>query len=453
MALLGTNLWSWVLRRSVLPLGAKLFRQNISKELAFLEAAQWWDASRIRDLQEQRLRRLLRIAYDEVPFYRSLFDKAGMSWKDIRSREDLAALPVVTKAMLRSEYPHGTTRNTGFPIYEARSSGSTGDNFCVYEDSETAGVYRAFFMLGLTWAGWRIGEPHLQTGMTLQRSLDRKLKDWLFRCSYVSAFDLSDVNLDSVINLMDRRRISHLWGYPGSLYYIAKRARMHGWDRPLTSIVTWGDNLYPHYRETIESVYQTKVFDTYGCGEGIQIAAQCGKAAHYHINALNVIVELVDEKGQNVPPGQPGRVVLTRLHPGPMPLIRYSVGDVAVASTATSCPCGRHLEILDSIQGRDTDVVLTPSGNRLIVHFFTGILEHFAEIQHFQIIQSQRSMIEVRIVPTQKAGSLSVLAARIEDALKQKGLTEMDIHVKPMAEIPPAASGKRRFVINQIAHS
>jgi hypothetical protein len=62
-------------------------------------------------------------------------------------------------------------------------------------------------------------------------------------------------------------------------------------------------------------------------------------------------------------------------------------------------------------------------------------------------------MIEVRIVPTQKAGSLSVLAARIEDALKQKGLTEMDIHVKPMAEIPPAASGKRRFVISQIAHS
>ncbi len=434
----------------ILPGGAILFRQNVARELAFIEEAQWWDPDRIRELQQERLQRLIKVAYEEVPFYRSLFVRAGLTWEDVRSLDDLALLPVVTKSMLRSEYPAGTTRKTAFPTYEVRSSGSTGANFCVQEDSETAANYRAFFMLALGWAGWRIGEPHMQTGMTLDRSLDRRLKDFFFRCSYVSAFDLSNTNLDTALDTLERKSIRFLWGYPGSLYYLARRAAERGWSRPLVSAVTWGDNLYPHYRSMIESVFQTKVFDTYGCGEGIQIAAQCGYRSHYHVNSLNVIVELLGGDGKPVERGQAGHVVLTRLHPGPMPLIRYAVGDIAIRGASASCPCGRHLELLDCIEGRDTDVVFTPSGNRLIVHFFTGILEHFSEVREFQVVQPDHDSIVVRVVVTDPAASHRELPERISAAFRAKGLTDLSVAVHRVAEIPPAASGKRRFVISHL---
>src|SRR5215470_1135646 len=96
-------------------------------------------------------------------------DEARVQPGDVQRPEDLRSLPIVTKDMLRRGYPHLTTRSTAMKTYEESSSGSTGKNFFVIEDFETAGWYRASFMLALEWAGWTIGESHLQTGITPDR--------------------------------------------------------------------------------------------------------------------------------------------------------------------------------------------------------------------------------------------------------------------------------------------
>src|SRR5262249_8455988 len=139
------------------------------ERLSFLEKAQWWEPERLHNHRDSSLSMLMKVAYEEVPFYRSLMDKARVRPEQIRRVEDLQRIPIVTKDMLRAGYPHLTTRNTGFKTYEEGSSGSTGKNFRVREDFATAGWYRASFMLALEWAGWTIGESHLQTGITPDR--------------------------------------------------------------------------------------------------------------------------------------------------------------------------------------------------------------------------------------------------------------------------------------------
>lgn len=445
-ASLGTEL----LERALLPLGDRLVGQRMMARLRFLRQAQWWDAERLKEERQRRLRELVDVAYREVPFYRSLFEEAGVRPADIRAPEDLARLPPATKAALRAGYPHQTTRDTGQRTHESCSSGSTGANFCVREDPETAGWHRASFLLAMEWSGWRLGEPHLQTGMTLKRGLVKGAKDRLLRCSYVSAFDLSDAALDRSLEILDGKRIEHLRGYPGSLYYLARRALEKGWNRPLRGIVTWGDSLYAHYRETIERAFGARVLDTYGIGEGMQVSAQCEEHGLYHIHALDVIVECVDDAGHPVPPGQTGHLLLTRLHAGPMPLIRYRVGDLGILTTK-ACPCGRGFAAIagmESIQGRETDVVVTPSGNRLIVHFFTGILNHFPEIESFQVVQEDPRSILVRVVPD--TGYSEATPPRIVAALRKKG-ADLEIEVDTVDEIPTAPSGKRRFVVSRVA--
>jgi phenylacetate-CoA ligase len=439
--------WSWLLRHVILPAGDVAFGQGLMRRLRFLERAQWWDPERLGVHREQALKSLLKIADQEVPFYRDLMHNAGIKPGELSRSRDLRDLPIVTKGMLRAAYPHNTTRSTGQSTYDVSSSGSTGTNFWVKEDAETAGSYRAPFLLALEWAGWRIGEPHLQTGMTLSRSRDRKLKDSLLRCHYVAAFDLSDSHLDVALDLLERYRIEHLWGYPGSLYCLAQRAQKRGWNRSLRSAVTWGDNLYSHYRQTIERAFGTRVFDTYGCGEGMQVAAQCGTGNTYHVHTPDVVVECLDDDGHPVGPGQLGNLILTRLHPGPMPLIRYQVGDVGVMGGTRICECGRGYEIMESIQGRDTDMVMTPSGNRLIVHFFTGVLEHFPEIDSFQVVQEHIDSIVVRVVPA--AGFSKDTAATMVRRLQEKGALDLDIDVEVVTEIPLPPSGKRRFVLSK----
>ena len=438
---------SWILRNLILPAGDLTFGHKMMSRLRFLEKAQWWNPPRLDELRKSALQSLIRTAYQEVPFYSDLMQKSRVRPEDVVTPEDLRKIPIVTKKMLRSAYPHLTTRVTGGKVYESCSSGSTGENFCVKEDAETAGWYRASFLLALQWTGWRIGESHVQTGMTLHRSIDKRLKDRVLRCNYVSAYDLSDSKLDQTLEILERKRISHLWGYPGSLYYLAQRARKKGWNRSLRSIVTWGDNLYSRYRREIEAAFGTRVYDTYGCGEGIHIAAQCGAQNTYHTHDLDVIVECVDDDGRAVPPGETGHLLLTRLHPGPMPLIRYQVGDLGIMGDKL-CECGRGYGVMHSIEGRDTDVVITPQGNRLIVHFFTGVLEHFSEIETFQVSQQKVDSITLRVVPTKNFGEST--ARRIVAKLQERGAGDLRIDIELVDHLPLAPSGKRRFVISDM---
>jgi len=102
-----------------------------------------------------------------------------------------------------------------------------------------------------------------------------------------------------------------------------------------------------------------------------------------------------------------------------------------------------------SIEGRDTDVVVTPSGNRLIVHYFTGILEFFSEVDSFQVVQYAPDAIALRLVVRQDFSADT--AQRIVDLLKGHGAEDLRIEIELVDEIPLTPAGKRRFVINQVA--
>lgn len=441
---------AWMLRNIILPLGDVVTGQYMMKRLKFLEEAQWWDSERLHLYRNNLLSSLINISYQEVAFYRERMDIAGIKPSDIRCFEDLQKLPIVTKDDLRTGFPNKVTRKTGQKTYLACTSGSTGKNFCVVEDAQTAGWYRATFMLELEWAGWTIGEPHLQTGMTPNRSLDRRLKDYFLNCHYISAFDLSDEKLDANLDLIEKYNIKHLWGYAGSLFLLAKRAQQMGWNQPLSTVISWGDMLYQQYRTTIESTFQTRVIDTYGCSEGMQISSQCKEQQTYHIHTLDVCTEFVNDIGDAVADGVPGNIIVTRLHPGPMPLIRYKIGDIGTPITK-KCLCGRGYDTMEGVQGRDTDIILTPSGNRLIAHYFTGILEHFPEIDSFQVFQENIESIILRILPSQKLEKDKV--REIIEALKSKGANDLLIEIEQVKFMPLPSSGKRRFIVSTLAQN
>ena len=83
---------------------------------------------------------------------------------------------------------------------------------------------------------------------------------------------------------------------------------------------------------------------------------------------------MLDENGKEVVDGEIGNVVVTCLDNFLMPLIRYDVGDLAVKKTKNSCKCGRSMPQLDSIVGRNTDIIYTPKEKALIVQFLLQFL-------------------------------------------------------------------------------
>jgi phenylacetate-CoA ligase len=443
------SLYSSICKNILLPVADIASRNSTMKLYDFYSKSQWWDLRQLNDYQDALLRETIRTAYQEVPFYRELYDNCNVDIKDVVTTNDLTQLPIVTKDMLRAAYPFKCTRDSGWPWREYCTSGSSGKPFAVRVDNLTMSGARALMLLRAEYSGWNIGDPFLQTGMTLNRGLVKKAKDILMRVEYVSAFNLSDSILDNYLRLIEDRKLDYVMGYAGSLFCLAERAGQVGFNRSMKGFVSWGDNLYSHYREKIEAVFHSRVTDTYGCGEGVQIAAQCGmKNGAYHIFMPHVAVEIVDDEGFPVKTGEIGNIVITRLDAGAMPLLRYKIGDIGRKGADDSCPCGRGLETLSKIEGRDTDIIITPNGNRLIVHFFTGIFEYYQSIDTFKVTQEKPGEIIVELVIN--SDFKEEHWTELKKEILEKGDPDLEIHLKLVNEIPLEKSNKRRFVISKL---
>lgn len=443
-----SSIYNKICEKLILPVGDIVTQQSITKLYKFYDKSQWWSRERLVDLQNKKLRNTVKDAYQNTRLYRELFDGAGVKPGDISNVEDLQKIPVVTKEILRQYYPDRSSIQKDIKVSQFSTSGSTGAPFTVFLDNHSVSDSRALMLHRATYSGWKIGDGYLQTGMTLDRGVVKNFKDRLLKVIYVSAFDLSEHVLDEYLRAISHNKCRYIMGYASSLYLIAIRAKEVGFNCRINGIVSWGDNMYPHYRKEIEDQFGCKVTDTYGCGEGIQVAAQCQESdGSYHVFMPHVVVEYA-QNGIHVPNGELGEIVLTRLHAGAMPLIRYKVGDMGRADVRSECACGRGLEMMKSIEGRASDIIVTPNGNRLIVHFFTGIFEYAIHIETFQVVQEEKDKIKVRIVPKSEFNEEEWF--RLKEEIRTKGDSDLGIELEVVDKIPLEKSNKRRFVISRI---
>ena len=438
-----------VCHRLVLPLADVALRLRVSPRFRELLDLQWQTREEIDLYRGDRIRRLIDFAAARVPFYRDFFREQGLSPEDIRTVADLGKLPVIGKVRIARAAggPQGGQDARG-KVYEMKSSGSTGEQTTVLLDNDCMEEVFATQLLFWSWGGFADGGSRTSRPACPSSAVRcRSLKDFVFRCSYSAASHLGDAELDQIVRKLERKRIRWIFGYASSVYVIARYARELGRQIELDGIFTWGDSLFPHYRELIEEVFRCRVFDCYGLGEGLQCASQCDRHDALHEAMHGVIVEIVDSDGQACPEGELGSVVVTRLTPGPMPLIRYDTGDVA-SFVAGDCSCGRKLRRISRIQGRNTDIVTTPAGDRLIVHFFTQIFEHTPEIAQFQVRQEEPESIAILYIPG--PGFNAGVTEKVERQILEKCRFPLTIEFRKVDEIPLQKSNKRRFVISSV---
>lgn len=417
------------------------------RHLAFYETSQYWPAERLQAEQDRLVRDVVAAAYNGCRFYRDLYDQAGVKPADIRGAGDLPKLPMVDKSMLRAAYPDRVTLPSRYRCREYSTSGSTGNPFTLLLDDDTMARARALMLLRTLYAGWRFGEPIFQTGMAVKRGILKALKDRLLRITYRSAFDLSPSVLDGYLDLIAKRKPVCLTGYAQSIFLLAQRALQTGHKLNVRSAVTWGSNLLPQFRQTIREAFDCEAYDSYGVGEGMQIAAQSIHSKGFmHQFCLHVAAELVD-RGLPVPAGERGEIVLTRLNSGAMPLIRYRVGDVGRAAVEPVETGGINLPLWLGIDGRTSDIIRTPSGNQLIVEFFFGIMQYAPTISLFQVVQIDPGVLNFKIVVTSEFQYSDW--DRVASEILAKGDPALKLNVELVPDIPLEPTGKRRYIINQ----
>ncbi|HVN28120.1 MAG TPA: AMP-binding protein, partial [Candidatus Binataceae bacterium] len=187
-----------------------------------------------------------------------------------------------------------------------------------------------------------------------------------------------------------------LYAYPVNFEGLAQV--FEGEHRPLPSlrkIFSGSEVLDDSLREKLTRTFGVAAADNYGSTEAF-LAWEC-PAGSYHINAEHVIVEVVDDDGNPVAPGAFGRVLVTTLQNRLMPLVRYEIGDYAIA-TDRVCGCGRTLPCIGKIIGRGVNLFIDKDGKRFVPWDLFRPLKDRPWIRQYQIAQTARDRFRIRYV-------------------------------------------------------
>ena len=167
-----------------------------------------------------------------------------------------------------------------------------------------------------------------------------------------------------------------------------------------------------------------------------------------HITTEDIIVEIVNEAGKPLGPGTAGEIVVTHLASCDFPFIRYRTGDVGVLASR-GCECGRGLPCLTEVQGRTTDFVVARDGTVMHGLSVIYVVRDVPGVRQFKVIQETLDRTRVLLATDRdfREADLEKIRAGIGRRLGAGARVE----IERVANIPPEASGKYRYVVSHVA--
>ena len=373
-----------------------------------LEQNQWRRPDEIASAQFGQLRQLVAFAAATVPHYRRQF--GGRFPAESLNSQTWQEVPLLSRkalheaaADLRSERipkAHGNT----FPI---RTSGSTGMVVEVLGTDLTSLFWQVSCLRDHLWHGRDLREKlcsiRYQRDPALKGPAGALAAGWGLATDDVAVTGPSmnyHILLD-IAHLAQRLtldRPGYLLCHPSMVMGLAGHCLEHGILLPgLREVRTLGETPDESLRDLCRKAWNAPMVDMYTCQEAGYLALQCPQQPHYHVQAENVFLEIVDDQGRACAPGEVGRVLVTSLNNFATPLIRYEIGDYA--EVGKPCSCGRGLPVLKRIMGRYRNLVTLPDGRRHWPRLgYESRLQEIAPIELMQMIQHTQEEIEVRLV-------------------------------------------------------
>jgi phenylacetate-CoA ligase len=368
-------------------------------QLALDQAYEFASIDEIHGYQGEQLKKLIRHAYDTVPFYRKYYTKHGVSPEDVNNPEDIAKLPAIDKKMIL-EAPESFLSEK-FPkekLHLAYTSGTSGYRLGVYFDPNNKLEEWAHVISFWNRIGYRVDDTRVEFRT---KGMDGSLfqYDSLGKKLTVNVFQIhQEAAVRAVAEEINRRGIAYFYGYMSSIYFFVKNLERFGLSlrKPVKAVLAVSEMVHAFQRTYVEKLLGTRVFSFYGHTERVIFAGECEISQKYHCNPVYGITEVLDRSGNPALSGVPGELVGTGFSNFGMPLIRYRTNDYA-SLAKQACSCGRHHLLLDRVYGRNGGEKLVTKSLQLVpTPFRTGRLDG---ISRFKLVQDKPGFAVLVAVP------------------------------------------------------
>jgi len=421
-----------------------------------LAKSQWFDRNALQELQLNRLKQIVSHCYNTVPYYRKLMDEHGIRPDGIRTLEDIKKFPILTKKdVLQAGSSIISTKYPMWMLRKVSTSGTTGTPMPIYRTLFSIGNEHAFVRRQWDWAGIDFHDKcaYLKGRIIAEPGRKRKqlyVYDPVMKELHLSTYHLSVETAKEYIEAMKKYNVKAIYGFPSSVYPVAKTCLDYGLDLKLKSALLTAETLYESHKETIAKAFGCKVFDFYGAAERVCYIHTCEQGS-YHIVPEYGLTELIPiESGSAA--GR-CRIIATGFWNTAMPLIRYDTGDVSMISE-TSCSCGRDFPLIQSIFGREGDVIRTPSGELLGASIVTHLIYVICGADHFiesQVIQDSLDHIIIEYVPSEQCSSEYL--SEFEKRLAKHLPSNLKFDFRKVDAVQRTSGGKIKPIVSKIDSS
>ncbi|MDP3947491.1 MAG: hypothetical protein Q8Q41_02260 [bacterium] len=404
--------------------------------------SQYWPHEELERIQVERIRTLLSHA-SRIPFWKEWFSKHAVDPACIMGLHDFKKIPVITRrdflgkswAEVTSEPDIARLNKTG---KKDHTSGSTG--FPLYFYVDRSFELRSFAICERLFLAAGGGKRFPIISIRARRKLG-------FPTGNAHLFHVRGFNsIKHRAHALKEFVVSFGKGYIfyGFSSYLAELARISNQEQLAfhpRAVIATGEQLIESDREYMQKIFGCPVFDTYATRELGQLTFECEYQV-LHISSEWALLESVDERGNALPHGKEGRIIVTTFDNRIMPFIRYDTGDWG-SIKPSSCECGRTLPVL-SISGRGGEIIELRNGRRVAaLDLVTAFDEYPGVAQRFQIIQTGPDNILIKIIP-------GAFWKDLKDALYEKMERNLHLYAKIdweiVDDIPAEPSGKIALV-------
>lgn len=398
--------------------------------MEFLLKSQWWTTKQLEELQLYGLQQLADWAKKKCVFYKDL--------PQINSLEDLQKIPILTKSILNQNFSHILVPEVPHVI---STTGGTVSKTTVAGDKRLLHGWEEFRFM--SWYGTSLRKLAYLWG-SVETGQEAKVvgnKLWL----PVEGLRNEGNALD-YLNKIYKFEPDYLKSYAGPLYILARYAQELGKENLVKGkvkvIATHCETLSQQMRETIEQVFDTKIWNFYGGRDLGSQGQDCEQHRDLHLCAERYIVEVVE-----------GRLLFTDLLNYASPLFRYENQDVG--EWGIPCPCGRGLPTLKPLIGRVLSYLWTKNGDwvsgfiiYLPIMYYDSKhnTEFFKWVEAYQIRQTEQGKLTILLKPwghMQAPADLQNVTRIIKKYAKPE---DFDVQIEIVDMIPKSVTGKQLSV-------
>lgn len=337
---------------------------------------------------DQKKKEIVQHHFENNPFYRNFFgNKTFEKWEDV---------PIMTKADLQRPLKERLSKLfTPKNVYVSKTSGSSGHPFIFAKDK---------FCHALSWAEFndRYKWHHIDLNKSVQArfygipldrfgNLKERLKDRFGSRYRFPIFNLNEAKMEGFLAEFKNKKFNYINGYTSSIVLFAKFLQkkniiLKQVCPSLELCIVTSEMFFEEDRSLLKRQLGILVVNEYGASE-LGLLAFENLQKEWVLNSETMFVEIVNDKGEILPFGEEGRIIITSLFNKAHPFIRYEIGDTGILDPKSTT----RKPILTKLLGRTNDVAVLPSGKvvpGLTFYYVTkSVIEEDGQVKEFVVQQ------------------------------------------------------------------